>query len=170
MLALNAVERARGANRASSEAGATHPALPAVVLLVSFAVFMAAIAPLNFSAMWNKLFPSTVKKATYPDSVVWVDYSAGVYYCADSMMFGKSKGEYLQQNDALDRGYQPALGTFCQGPKWTLPSQPSQPAHVSTPVPKSAAPAAQPPAPDDQPSPFEKKPAKSGTSSDFELY
>lgn len=160
----------RIAIKGSSEAGAAHPALPAVVLLVSFAVFMAAIAPLNFSAMWNKFFPAAVQKSTSPDAVVWIDYSAGVYYCADSIMFGKSKGEYLHQAEALDRGYQPALGTFCQGTNWHIPPHPAKANSVTSPAPEQTVPAAQPPAGTSEPSPFLKKPAKPGSSPDSELY
>jgi hypothetical protein len=132
----------------SSEAGAAHPALPAVILLVSFAVFMAAIAPLNFSGVLARIFPASVKRSTFPEAVVWIDHSAGVYYCADSIMFGKAKGEYMEQVAALDRGYQPALGTYCKGPKWPLP------AHRSA----SSGDTANPPNPaaDTGPSPFEK--------------
>jgi hypothetical protein len=103
-----------------SETGATHPALPAVILLVSFAVFMAALAPLDFSAIFRKYFPPAIQKVPHQEAAVWVDKTAGVYYCANSIMFGKTKGAYMKQVEALDRGYQPALGTYCTGPKWPL--------------------------------------------------
>lgn len=118
----------------SSETGAAHPALPAVVLLVFFAVFMAAIAPLNFSSILRKLFPSPLQTVPHQNAAVWVDNNAGVYYCADSIMFGKSKGEYMKQVDALDRGYQPALGTYCSGPAWHLRSQAVPTANSNAPV------------------------------------
>lgn len=105
--------------RGSPEAGATHPALPAVVLLLCFAFFMAAIAPLDFTAIFHKFFPSAVQKVPHKDAVVWVDSTSGVYYCANSIMFAKTKGEYMSQVNALGSGYQPALGTYCKGPKWT---------------------------------------------------
>ena len=113
----------RRAKHRSSEAGAMHPALPAVVLLISFAVFMAAVAPLDFTSIIRKMFPTPSQTVPHQSAAVWVDNSAGVYYCADSIMFGKSRGEYMKQVDALDRGYQPALGTYCTGPDWQLPSQ-----------------------------------------------
>ena len=103
-----------------SEIGAAHPALPAVILLVSFAVFMAALAPLDFSSIFHKFFPTQVQKVPHQDAAVWVSTTAGVYYCASSMMFGKTQGAYMKQVEALDRGYQPALGTYCTGPKWPL--------------------------------------------------
>lgn len=149
-----------------SEAGAAHPALPAVVLLVCFAFFMAAIAPLDFTAIFHKFFPAQAQKVPHKDATVWVDDSAGVYYCADSIMFGKSRGEYMQQVNALERGYQPALGKYCKGPAWRVPSRPRS---ASTPSP---APAVSPasnsssPAPAGQPNTFENpnyKPQKAGT-------
>ena len=93
MLAISTGGRALKRTRqslGSAETGAAHPALPAVILLVSFAVFMAAIAPLNFSGVLAKIFPASVKRSTYPDAVVWVDQSAGVYYCASSIMFSRA--------------------------------------------------------------------------------
>jgi hypothetical protein len=127
----------RGSLR-SSEAGATHPALPAVVLLVCFAVFMAAIAPLNFTSIFHKFFPAPMEQVPHQNAAVWVDKNSGVYYCAGSIMFGKSQGEYMKQVEALDHGYQPALGTYCAGPAWSLPSH-----HSATKSP-SATPAAPP--------------------------
>ncbi len=103
-----------------SETGAVHPAIPAVILLVSFAVFMAALAPLDFSSIFHKFFPTQIQKVPHQDAAVWVDKTAGVYYCADSIMFGKTQGGYMKQVEALDRGYQPALGTYCTGPAWPL--------------------------------------------------
>lgn len=113
----------RGAGNWSSEAGAAHPALPAVVLLVSFAVFMAAIAPLDFSGVLNKIFPFHPIKLEKPNAVVWVSQTSGTYFCADSIMFGRADGKLMKQAEALDSGYQPALGTFCSGPDWPLPPQ-----------------------------------------------
>lgn len=110
--------------RRSPEAGATHPALPAVVLLVAFAVFMAAIAPLDFSSILHKLFPGPTVVVPHQNAAVWVDYNAGVYYCATSIMFGKTKGAAMEQVEALDRGYQPALGTYCTGPSWHMAPRP----------------------------------------------
>lgn len=106
-----------------SEAGATHPALPAVIVLVSFAVFMTALAPLDFSSIFHRYLPPQIEKVPHQDAAVWVDKTAGVYYCANSIMFGKTQGAYMRQVEALDRGYQPALGTYCTGPTWPLHGQ-----------------------------------------------
>lgn len=127
--------RIKELTRRNSESGATHPALPAVVLLVAFAVFMAAIAPMNFSSILRKFFPKQPGTVPHQSAAVWVDYNAGVYYCADSIMFGKTKGQYMKQVDALDRGYQPALGTYCTGPAWHLPAVPVRPAKAEAPAP-----------------------------------
>lgn len=105
------------------ESGATHPALPAVALLIFFAVFMAAIAPLDFSSILQRIFPSPSQTVPHQNAAVWVDNNAGVYYCTDSIMFGKTHGEYMRQVDALEHGYQPALGTYCSGPAWRVPAR-----------------------------------------------
>jgi hypothetical protein len=110
----------KGDRRSRSETGAVHPAVPAVILLVSFAVFMAAVAPLDFTSIFRKFFPVQIQQVPHKDAAVWVDKTAGVYYCADSIMFGKTQGAYMKQVEALDRGYQPALGTYCTGPAWSL--------------------------------------------------
>ncbi|HEV2387948.1 MAG TPA: hypothetical protein VGS20_11915 [Candidatus Acidoferrales bacterium] len=128
----------RGVNcrvgRFSSETGAMHPALPAVVLLVSFAVFMAAIAPLNFSGVLAKIFPFHPVELQSPNAVVWVSQTAGTYFCADSVMFGKADGKLMKQAEALDNGYQPALGTYCKGPDWPLPREYRKPDHSALPA------------------------------------
>jgi hypothetical protein len=108
----------------NAEAGTTHPALPAVVLLVCLSVFMAAIAPLDFSQIIRRWFPPTVQAVPHQDAAVWIDSRAGVYYCSGSMMFGKTPGQYATQVAALDHGYQPALGTYCTGPAWNIRPQP----------------------------------------------
>ena len=117
-----------------SETGAVHPAVPAVLLLVSFAMFMAAIAPLDFTSIFHKIFPTQAQQVPHQDAAVWVDKTAGVYYCADSILFGKTQGAYMKQVEALDRGYQPALGTYCTGPKWPLNGEFNKLAAPATPA------------------------------------
>jgi hypothetical protein len=119
-----------------SETGAVHPAVPAVLLLVSFAMFMAAIAPLDFTSIFHKIFPTQAQQVPHQDAAVWVDKTAGVYYCADSILFGKTQGAYMKQVEALDRGYQPALGTYCSGPAWSLHGEFNKLQTPSTPAPK----------------------------------
>lgn len=122
----------------NAESGAAHPALPAVVMLVCLSFFMAAIAPLDFSGIYRKFFPKPVVTVPHQDAAVWVDSRAGVYYCAGSVMFGKTPGQYQKQVDALDHGYQPALGTYCTGPAWNIASRPLQTSatEAKTPAPK----------------------------------
>lgn len=127
-----------GRRRRNSESGATHPALPAVVLLIFFAIFMAAIAPLDFSSILQKFFPSPSQTVPHQNAAVWVDNNAGVYYCADSIMFGKTHGKYMRQVNALEHGYQPALGTYCSGPALRVPARAVQPSTVSAPKPAVA--------------------------------
>ncbi len=117
------------------ETGATHPALPAVVLLVCFAVFMAAIAPLDFTSFFRRFISHPVQKVPHQNATVWVDTAGGVYYCANSILFGKTSGQTMTQVAALDRGYQPALGTYCTGPDWPKTQHPSPAAtsHASAP-------------------------------------
>ncbi len=46
---------------------------------------------------------------------VWTDARTGYYYCADSSNFGKLKpGSIMAQSNALQSGYQPRLGDYCQ--------------------------------------------------------
>jgi hypothetical protein len=114
-----------GVFRKSNEAGAMLPVVSGlvVVLVVSFAVFMAAIAPLRFLPVLYRIFPHHTKPLTNPNAVVWISKTAGTYFCADSVMFGKGDGSYMKQAKALDSGYQPALGAFCTGPEWPIPAE-----------------------------------------------
>jgi hypothetical protein len=46
---------------------------------------------------------------------VWVNKSNGVYYCADSTMYGHTDpGAYMAQGEAVQTGYSPALGEPCE--------------------------------------------------------
>lgn len=46
---------------------------------------------------------------------VWTYKKTGVYYCPDSKLYGKTKpGEFMTQEKALERGYQPAGQTPCR--------------------------------------------------------
>ncbi len=60
-----------------------------------------------------QLGPSTVIAAT--NVRVWVNRKTGLYYCHDSKLYGKVRpGEYMTQQTALARGYQPSGGEVCQ--------------------------------------------------------
>jgi Tfp pilus assembly protein PilZ len=46
---------------------------------------------------------------------VWMDQRSGFYYCKDSPSFAKVQpGSVATQDEALQRGYQPKLGTYCR--------------------------------------------------------
>jgi hypothetical protein len=46
---------------------------------------------------------------------VWAYKKTGLYYCPDSHFYGKFKpGMYLMQDEALQRGYQPAAQQPCR--------------------------------------------------------
>jgi hypothetical protein len=46
---------------------------------------------------------------------VWVNKSTGIYYCADSALYGRSDpGAYMAQGEAVQTGYSPALGEPCE--------------------------------------------------------
>jgi hypothetical protein len=75
-----------------------------------------------------------------------VNQNAGVYYCSNSVLFGKVPGGFMTQVGALDHGYQPALGTYCSGP--ALPQATSQAAPQVPPQAQApAVPATNTPAP-----------------------
>jgi len=52
-------------------------------------------------------------RLTAPDATVWAMQETGNYYCLDSMMFGRKPGVAMKQIQAIDRGYQPALSSYC---------------------------------------------------------
>jgi hypothetical protein len=46
---------------------------------------------------------------------VWTEKSTGVYYCPDSTLYGHTaSGEYMNQGEALQKGYTPALHEPCR--------------------------------------------------------
>ncbi|SRR6266849_1091251 len=46
---------------------------------------------------------------------VWAHKKTGLYYCPDSKLYGKVKpGVYMTQEEALERGYQPAGQSSCR--------------------------------------------------------
>ncbi len=58
--------------------------------------------------------PQTLAKAQL-ERRVWANSSSGVYYCPDSALYGRtSSGQYMNQGEALQKGYTPALNTPCR--------------------------------------------------------
>lgn len=90
-----------------------------VVLVALGAVFVIVLVP-SINAPLRELFSGTVHgpvhPALYPSMTVWADKDAGVYYCPGSALYGSGGGVYMKQGDALTRGYQPVLGSYCNEP------------------------------------------------------
>ncbi len=58
--------------------------------------------------------PQTLGKAQL-ERRVWANASSGIYYCSDSALYGQtSSGQYMNQGEALQKGYTPALNVPCR--------------------------------------------------------
>jgi hypothetical protein len=66
---------------------------------------------------WESLIqapPQTLAKVQL-ERRVWANVSTGVYYCPDSALYGHtSSGQYMNQGEALQKGYTPALNVPCR--------------------------------------------------------
>jgi Tfp pilus assembly protein PilZ len=85
-------------------------------------------APSNFARMgskaaWlsvlKKIFPNIKNSSAYDQALagiqVWTHQHSGYYYCTDSPYFEKLvPGSLMTQGDALQSGYQPKLGSYCE--------------------------------------------------------
>lgn len=50
-----------------------------------------------------------------PDAKVWVNTATGVYHCAGTKWYGKTKaGEYMTQRQALEKNFHADHGKACQ--------------------------------------------------------
>src|SRR5215472_4362993 len=50
-----------------------------------------------------------------PDAKVWVNTATGVYHCAGTKWYGKTKaGEYMTQREALEKNFHADHGKACQ--------------------------------------------------------
>jgi hypothetical protein len=50
-----------------------------------------------------------------PNAKVWVNTQSGVYHCAGTRWYGKTKsGEYMTQKEALEKNYHADHGKACQ--------------------------------------------------------
>lgn len=46
---------------------------------------------------------------------VWANASSGVYYCSDSALYGRTtSGQFMNQGEAIQKGYTPALNVPCR--------------------------------------------------------
>lgn len=49
-----------------------------------------------------------------PNAIVWVNTNSGVYHCAGTRWYGRTKqGKYMKQREAQSAGYRPAYGSVC---------------------------------------------------------
>lgn len=66
---------------------------------------------------WDSLLepsPRSLEKVEL-ERRVWTNASTGVYYCSDSSLYGRTtSGQYMNQGEALQRGYTPALNAPCR--------------------------------------------------------
>ena len=46
--------------------------------------------------------------------IVWANQQTGNYYCEDSWGYGKGRGTFMKQGEALTDGYQPELAQYCK--------------------------------------------------------
>src|SRR5215467_6414458 len=58
---------------------------------------------------------TTATGAGNPDAKVWVNTATGVYHCAGTKWYGKTKaGEYMTQREALEKNFHADHGKACQ--------------------------------------------------------
>lgn len=94
---------------------------PVVAVIVIVAV-LAALAPLLAKVHTNPVTWVTevlnANEAKKPNvdlkHSVWVNMRSGLYYCRQSKFYGRMHpGSYMQQGNALQKGYRPAEGQMC---------------------------------------------------------
>lgn len=67
----------------------------------------------------SNLDGSLMRQATAIDPAhvavpVWTSKTSGYYYCTDDQYYKQVRpGSFMTQRDALQNGYQPKLGKFC---------------------------------------------------------
>ena len=90
-----------------------------VLVIGSFLLLISAALPSRLTDRWAPAyrFPQmsapTVAAATVV--TVWTNQKTGLYYCADSKLYGNVKpGAYMTQEQAQERGYQPSGGVSCR--------------------------------------------------------
>jgi hypothetical protein len=75
-------------------------------------------AKVGLLLMLKKFFPGIKNPGVSDQAVdgvrVWTHQRSGYYYCDDSPYFEKLQpGSLMMQSDALQKGYQPKLGSYC---------------------------------------------------------
>lgn len=88
-------------------------------LLPVFIILAAALA-IFFPVLkrwqpWTGWFAPRAQRVTTSSAVrVWVNERSGLYYCTQSVLFGKiTPGQYMVQGNALQKGYRPAEEEPC---------------------------------------------------------
>jgi hypothetical protein len=93
------------------------PLMPVVSVMLTVAVILLVIIPLQVPQRLIQQLDFHTARMTSPSTRVWVMPSKGTYYCSGSMMNGRQPGHFLGQAEALSRGYQPAMGSYCTSGK-----------------------------------------------------
>jgi len=82
------------------------------VLIIALIIFIPIIS--KWGPVEWLLTPARTHTGNAPNTVVWVNTRSGLYYCRDSGEYGKIQpGTQMKQNEALQKGYQPALRSVC---------------------------------------------------------
>lgn len=82
------------------------------LLIVALIIFIPIIS--QWGPLAWLLTPRRAKTGNAPNIAVWVNTRSGLYYCQDSPEYEKIEpGVHMKQNDALQKGYQPALHGIC---------------------------------------------------------
>jgi hypothetical protein len=89
------------------------PLFPVVSVMLCIALIVLVIIPLKVPEMLAQLSFHT-EPMTSPSARVWVIPEEGSYYCSGSLMSGRQPGHYMEQAEALTKGYQPAMGHYCE--------------------------------------------------------
>jgi hypothetical protein len=93
------------------------PLLSVAAMLVILVLTALVLTP---SGPPRLLFELGVRpKMKDPNTLVWVITRDGNYYCQGSVLDGRKPGSFMSQANALTKGYQPALGGYCQDPDTT---------------------------------------------------
>ena len=87
--------------------------------LIGAAVLLWIVFWYAFIQKGSRTFPLRIKPQTLGEAQlkvkVWINKSAGLYYCPSSPLYGHSaSGQYMSQGDALQNGYSPAMNEPCR--------------------------------------------------------
>jgi hypothetical protein len=88
------------------------PLFPVVSVMLCVALIVLVIIPLKVPEMMARWSFHT-ERMTSPSARVWVIPEEGSYYCTGSLLSGRQPGRYMEQAEALTKGYQPAMGHYC---------------------------------------------------------